>query len=47
LNREGITLVGDVYIEGELVMEEVEGVSLFDTQPNEARPLDMLDAEFS
>ncbi|MBN6067215.1 hypothetical protein HYE54_00005, partial [Aggregatibacter actinomycetemcomitans] len=37
LNREGITLVGDVYIEGELVMEEeeVEGVSLFDTSINE------------
>ncbi|QEH48243.1 transposase [Aggregatibacter actinomycetemcomitans] len=38
LNREGITLVGDVYIEGELVMEEeeeeVEGVDVFSTQIN-------------
>ncbi|WP_257824025.1 hypothetical protein [Aggregatibacter actinomycetemcomitans] len=36
LNREGITLVGDVYIEGELVMEEeeMEGVDVFSTQIN-------------
>ncbi|MBN6068180.1 hypothetical protein HYE54_05235, partial [Aggregatibacter actinomycetemcomitans] len=40
LNREGITLVGDVYIEGELVMEEeeVEMVTSFKTSVRNGLP---------
>ncbi|KNE86426.1 type VI secretion protein VgrG, partial [Aggregatibacter aphrophilus ATCC 33389] len=49
VNQEGITLIGNVRIEGELTEEggSAEAVNPFKTQVYEARPLDMLDIEFS
>ncbi|WP_077586206.1 type VI secretion system Vgr family protein [Rodentibacter caecimuris] len=43
INREGIELIGNVYIEGELIEEsgEAEDVQPFDTQPNGTQPLDI------
>ncbi|WP_412093572.1 bacteriophage T4 gp5 trimerisation domain-containing protein, partial [Rodentibacter caecimuris] len=48
-NREGIELVGDVYIEGELIVEEgnEEAVNAFDTHVNEGNPQHFIKLQIS
>ena len=45
VNQEGITLIGNVRIEGELTKEggSPEAVNPFDTKPNGTRPVDIQD----
>ena len=43
LNQEGITLIGNVYVEGPLTEDAgaADGVSPFETQPNGSQPVDI------
>ena len=45
LNQEGITLIGNVYVEGPLTEDAgaADGVSPFETQPNGSQPVDIQD----
>ena len=45
LNQEGITLIGNVYVEGPLTEDSgaADGVSPFETQPNGSQPVDIQD----
>jgi len=45
LNQEGITLIGNVYVEGPLTEDSgaADGVSPFETQSNGSQPVDIQD----
>ena len=45
ISRDGIELIGDVYIEGELIEDSgsADRVNPFETQPNGALPVDIQD----